>query len=71
MGLDGKTYRLECVRNYDVAKTCVIKDTCCVYGGGLPYPLRCTIAILAPENDFNFSNPEEIQMLGIMMRPLV
>lgn len=71
MGLDGKIYRLECVRDYDVAKTCVIKDTYCVYDGGLPYPLRCTIAILALKNDFNFSNPEEIKMLGIMMRPLV
>lgn len=68
MGLDGKIYRLECVRDYDVAEICVIRDTSCVYDGGLPYPLRCTTAILALKNDFNSSNSEEIQMLGIMMR---
>lgn len=71
MGLDGKTYRLECVREYDVAKTCVIKHTSCVYDGGLPYPLRYTAPIVASKSDFNSSNPEEIQMLEIMIRPLV
>lgn len=71
MGLDGKTYRLECVREYDEAKTCVIKHTSSVYDGGLPYFLGYTTAILASKNDFNSSNPEEIQMLGIMIRPLV
>lgn len=59
------------MRNYDVAKTCLMKDTSCVYDGGLPYPLRCTTAILAPKNDFDSSNPEEIQIPGIMMKPLV
>lgn len=60
MGLDGKAYRLECVREYDVAKTCVIKHTSCVYDGVLPYPLRYTTPIVASKNDFNSSNPEEI-----------
>lgn len=48
-----------------------MKNISCVYDVGLPYPMRCTTAILAQMNDFDSSNPEEIQILGIMMKPLV
>lgn len=71
MGLDGKIYRLECMRDYAVAKTCVIKDTCCVYDGGLPGPLESTIPTFAPKSDFNSCKPEEIQMQRITVRTLV
>lgn len=71
MGLDGKIYRLEFMRDYYVAKTCVIKDTCCIYDGGLPCPLRRTIPIFALKSDFSFCKPEEIQMQRITVRLFV
>lgn len=52
MGLDGKIYRLECVTDYTVDNTCAIKDTSCVYDGGLPgasgstIPIFCTKELL-------------------------
>ena len=48
MGQDGKIYRLECMRDYTVAKTCMVKG---VYGGGVPGPLGSTIPVFAPKND--------------------
>lgn len=59
------------MRDYAVAKTCVIKDTSCVYNGGLPGPLGSTIPIFVPKNDFNSCKPEEIQMQRITVRPFV
>lgn len=55
--------------DYAVAKSCVIKDTCYVYSGGLPGLLGSTI--FAPKSDFNSSKPEEIQIQRMTDWPLV
>lgn len=69
MELDGKIYRLECLTDYAVAKSCVIKDTCCAYNSGLPGPLGSTIFAL--KTDFNSCKPGEIQMQRMADWPLV